>query len=1054
MNKSGKILHGGGLVWKMILACTILFLALSGPLQAHSPSDGFDAFVSGSTQYTRINSVVLQPDGKIVIAGNFTEVDGQNRSHIARLHPDGSLDEDFVPGDIDDIIYGLALQSDGKIVIAGDFTEVDGQDRSHIARLHPDGSLDEGFVPVVINDSIYGLALQSDGKIVIAGGFTEVDGQDKTKIARLHPDGSLDEDFVPAHINNIIYGLALQPDGKIVIVGVFSEVDGQDRTRIARLHPDGSLDQGFIPDPGSPTAVFNAYAVVLQPDGKIVISYRRSAFPNPNEHHVVRLNPDGSLDENFAASIYSVSSDHLRLTGLALQPDGRIFVAGRGIRVGNDEPRAMVRLNPDGSIDDQFISPDFHFSGAMRIHDLAVQPDGKLVVVGRFREVDGYNPNPELDPQWLPSNNIVRLYPDGGQELDMLAAVQDSLSGWLRINALALQPDSSVLLGGDFDVFYYVDEGYGSGVQRRRAAGLKPNGFLDDAFDPGSNQSIFAYAVQPDNGIIVGKQDSISRWKPDGTNDSGFMDWDTNGAVRALAVQPDGKILVAGVFTEITAPNSERFPRNRLIRLDENGFLDNHFQFTGSNGPNLSVFSLALQPDGKVIVAGNFTTFNGNPNYKYIVRLNPDKTVDTDFNPPDLNDGVYALALQPDGKIVIGGAFTTVAPFTSQRRIARLNPDGSLDSGFMTGIVSTPGMNADVRTLALQTDGKIWAGGNFTSISVGTGSQTTNRIVRLHPSGSLDKAFPAGADGVHGTGGPEGANVNALALQADGKVLVGGHFTQLQNEERSCIGRMIQSTATEAAFQELSVNSSGTVVSWDRSGPAPEFHRVSFEQSVDGQNYTALGPGFYNLDQGSWQLDGLSLNLGEGVWVRARGHFSTGRYNGSGSMLESVRYFSGQGNLQVNIVPAQAKWRRAGTTDWRSSGAIEYNVPLGTHTVQFSRVAGWNSKTNEIFNITSGENIEHVNYTQNTSQHRVSVAAPGQGGTVSGGGTFVHNAWVTLTASPDPGFVFSHWTDGGQVVEGAGATYSFYLTSNRNLTAHFRKIISLPGVMMLLLDDE
>lgn len=856
-----------------MLVCVALFPALSGVIYAHSANDGFNAYAS-DPNHASIWASTLQPDGKILIGGSFAEVSGHARSRVARLHTDGELDQDFVPVSINQAVRVLALQPDGKIMVVGRFTEVDGQPYNYIARLQSNGSRDESFVPASINDPVYDLALQPDGKVVIVGRFTEVGGQSRHQIARLNANGSLDQSFEPALVDDWINRVVLQADGRIVIVGYFNEIDGYPRLRAARLNPDGSLDQTFVPVLGSATRVYNAYSLMLQPNGKIILAYYASADDVGATNRIVRLHSDGRMDESFVPEIHS-TLDSRTLRALALQPDGKIMVAGRFIHIGNDEHRQMVRLNPDGSIDDQFRSPTFDGAGAEPgIHDLVVQPDRKVVVVGSFRDVDGHNPNPSTLHHR--PNGIVRLYPDGDQELNMLAAVDDSVGGHRRVNAIALQLDQHVLLGGDFAWFYDVGEGYGSGEDRLRTVRLKPSGLLDESFDAASLESLFSYAIQPDAGILLGRSSSISRWNFDGSPDPiGFRAWSTDGAVRAMVTQPDGKILVGGAFTEFT--HMETFPRNRLVRLDQNGFLDHSFLFTGSNGPNGSVFSLALQPDGKIIVAGNFTAFNGNSSLKYIIRLNPDGSVDTGFSPPALNGGVYAAALQADGKIVIGGGFTEVAPFTVQRHIARLNPDGSVDSGFMTGVITNPGMNDVVRTLALQADGKIWAGGDFTSIRVGIDSNPTNRIVRLHPSGGLDKAFPDGADD----------QVNALALQHDGKILVGGHFAQLENEPRSRIARL---SNPEPATQELTVNSSGTTLSWMQRGPAPQLHRVSFEQSEDGQTFVSLGEGTYNPAEDQWELSGQNLTNATDRWIRATGYYSTGMYNGSESSYESIRF--------------------------------------------------------------------------------------------------------------------------------------------------------------------
>ena len=174
--------------------------------------------------------------------------------------------------------------------------------------------------------------------------------------------------------------------------------------------------------------------------------------------------------------------------------------------------------------------------------------------------------------------------------------------------------------------------------------------------------------------------------------------------------------------------------------------------------------------------------------------------------------------MQPDGKIVVGGAFTTLGG-QARNYIGRLNADGTLDATF------NPGAGNDVHALAVQADGKIVVGGSFTTL----GGQARNHIGRLNADGTLDAAFNPGAI--------RQSYVYDLAVQADGKIVVGGEFHQLGGEVRHFIGRLSNDAA---ALQNLAVNASGTTITWTRSGAGPEVWRVTFEISTDGVTYTHL----------------------------------------------------------------------------------------------------------------------------------------------------------------------------------------------------------------------
>src|SRR5437667_58112 len=180
-----------------------------------------------------------------------------------------------------------------------------------------------------------------------------------------------------------------------------------------------------------------------------------------------------------------------------------------------------------------------------------------------------------------------------------------------------------------------------------------------------------------------------------------------------VTVQADGKILVGGSFTTLGGGGSGMYTRNFIGRLYADGTLDNNFD----PGANSSVRAVALQPDGKILLGGDFTTLGGggigHTARSRLGRLNPDGTLENSFD-PGANRPVLALELQPDGKILVGGSFSaltgTGSGSTPRNRIGRLNPDGTVDTGF------DPGANRPVRVLAVQANGKILVGGDFTTL--------------------------------------------------------------------------------------------------------------------------------------------------------------------------------------------------------------------------------------------------------------------------------------------------------------------------------------------------
>ncbi len=202
---------------------------------------------------------------------------------------------------------------------------------------------------------------------------------------------------------------------------------------------------------------------------------------------------------------------------------------------------------------------------------------------------------------------------------------------------------------------------------------------------------------------------------------------------------------------------------------------------------NGTVLAIALQPDGKIIIGGNFTNVspNGGPAVarNRLARLNPDGTFDLTFD-PSANAEIRALVLQPDGKIVAGGLFTTLSPngaaAVTRNRVARLNADGTLDMAFDANV------NIAVDCLALQADGKVLVGGLFTNVGV----EARNRIARLDAVTGVPDAFNPNADN----------RVTAIAVQSDGRILAGGIFTSIGGQTRNRIARLDAGTGAADSY--------------------------------------------------------------------------------------------------------------------------------------------------------------------------------------------------------------------------------------------------------------
>ncbi|SKA94905.1 delta-60 repeat domain-containing protein [Prosthecobacter debontii] len=328
----GKVLAGGA------------FVTVGGSSQVRvvrTLADGtvdptFNAAITwpGATDVASVyvSTLVVLPDGKILVGGNFTRTDNVVQNRLARLNSDGSRDSSFTPEANGGIVHALCLQPDGKILVGGHFTNISGTTRTRLARLHANGTLDTGFTPTA-NGMVHGMALQPDGKVIIVGRFSTVNGTTRNRIARLNSNGTLDTGFsIPA--NNNVYAVALQPDGKIVIGGAFTTVNGVTRTRLARLNANGTLDTGFTATANDPV-----YGLTLQADGKILVSGDFNQLNSTAIGYCGRLNSDGTLDSGFNAG---ASSDVL---GSHLKADGRVIIGGEFTSVQSTARGRIAMLN-------------------------------------------------------------------------------------------------------------------------------------------------------------------------------------------------------------------------------------------------------------------------------------------------------------------------------------------------------------------------------------------------------------------------------------------------------------------------------------------------------------------------------------------------------------------------------------------------------------------------------------------------------------------------------------------------------------------------------------
>ncbi|MGB7201970.1 MAG: carboxypeptidase regulatory-like domain-containing protein [Pyrinomonadaceae bacterium] len=754
----GKIVAVGESTIGSLRGCSVVRYNVDGSLDNSFDGDG-RAFAFLNRGFS-CHDVAIQTDGKIVAVGE------SGFFGLVRFNSDGSLDTSFGDGGkvTTQIIYGdhsanaVVIQTDGKIVIAGrcGHSYSDVLPDFALVRYNPDGSTDNSFghlgrvVTRVSNfdDVANAVAIQSDGKIVAAGFSSNARAQDGPHsdfaLVRYNTNGSLDTSFdgdgivttKVLDLHDSANAIVIQPDHKIVAAG--SSWNGKRNDfALVRYQGNGSLDHTFDRDGKVVISILNsdnlANDVAIQTDGNIVLAGQTRYDSSYNRFALVRYHPNGFLDDSFGVGgivTTRVSSTTDIARAVSIQTDGKIIAAGK-----SNYDFALVRYGTDGAIDTSFDSDGKAITniGAQTSWALAVaiQADGKIVAaadiytgLGRDFSLVRYDANGSLD----------NSFGNGGVVTTPILSDDD------RVTSVAVQADGKVVAAGYSRI---------GGCSEFALVRYKTDGSLDSSFDGDgkvttqalSDSSVAnAVAIQTDGKIVaVGASFASSsydfavvRYNTDGSLDSSFG---IGGMVAtqistgfdnatAVAIQSDGKIVVAGYSS------SGLYNDFALARYNTDGSLDTTFDGDGTvTTPVLNTsdqaYAVAIQSDSKIIAVG--AAGNGFSSDDFaLVRYNTDGSLDTSFDGDGKvtthffgADHARGVAVQTDGKIVVAGN-SNGNNLGDNFTLTRYSPDGSLDSLYGTNGKVTFNFfqsSSSIRGMALDSYGRAvvagWLGGNI-----------------------------------------------------------------------------------------------------------------------------------------------------------------------------------------------------------------------------------------------------------------------------------------------------------------------------------------------------
>jgi uncharacterized delta-60 repeat protein len=907
------------LIWSCLLSCLQPSIAQA---QTYSSlvDPTFIPAVNGS-----FSQVLIQPDGKILLLAAFSGFSDVSINRLLRLSEDGSLEDSFrLQTPVSQYFAHMVLQPDGKVLLGGWSVNSNPQWSGVVTRIRREGAVDAEFrtpifSSVTLAESIHALALQSDGRIIVGGSFESINAVPAQGIARLNSDGSLDQSFDHSSWkqNTIVRGLSVLATDEILVSGDLSYAGSAPGANLVRLDKDGHFER-------VPTNSLG-FAYVLTTNGTV--------YTAGNSTNLFRrVLPDLSVDPTF-----NVSSG----SGRPLLEDhaGLLVVGGGSVTVDGLRRAGFFRLGRDGSHDLAFdVGSGVGPSGF--VSAVAEDPQGRLIAVGGFEEFDGfrrhsvvrlltrYGPGPS---RVYIGEQLYRAYEDEGKFVVKVAQIgpdSENISVELApsdgsatsSNDYSFQTTTLVFAPGERvkeivvplinDAIYEPEEFFTLSLRNPSSAAVLDaqstatlNILVDDRIVQFSRTNFVAYEHSGTGRVLIVRHppdimDTEARsliWEMGwngGTAAPGKDFTPFDGVQVGFVDAGYGNIFPAASF-EIPLIDNPTYEGSRTIvvrlrnlrgggHLGTNQvatltILDNDTPAGAGKGINGDIFAVAPQPDGRIIVGGLFTKVDG-VDRPYFARLQPDTTLDPTFPPGTGPAGPVGRILpQPDGRLLILGSFSSVDG-TPRTNIARLFPNGLIDPSFDAGNTSgaaVPALLGDPGPVTLQSDGKILVGGS-------TDTPGWPGLVRFDAVGGLDETFHAELLSRNGEPTTR-AFINALALQTDGKILVGGYFEfsgntpfeQLLrlNADGSKDSSFVADVASEVVMVEaLALDGEHRIWAGGYYGPAPNRQESTGLLRLDTDGRISLIPKLptQGASRGGGDIIGIKVTAENDLWISWR----------------------------------------------------------------------------------------------------------------------------------------------------------------------------------------
>ncbi|ESU21444.1 hypothetical protein FEDK69T_25110 [Flavobacterium enshiense DK69] len=672
-----------------------------------------NTFSTGSGFNGVINDYEIQSDGKVIVVGDFTTYNGQDVDNVIRLNGDGSIDTSFNSGGTGyngTSIVGVDLLSDGKIFLKGNYfnSNFNGIAVGLLFRLNSNGSVDNSFVlNIPSTEYVMAFFVLSNGKILL--NLQDNSLYNARRYRLLQANGSNDDAFASVIVDGMapLNDAELLSDGKLLIAGDFTTLNGVSKKGLAKINQDGTVDNTFVGNVSN--GMFESSSVksfVVQADNKIVLFGPFNQYNGINKRGVVRVNPDGSVDNTFNVG-NGFGGDNSAMKYFSFIFNDKINVLGDfGVYNGNAVDGYM-KLNSDGTIDTAIRNITKGLNGF--VSSITMQSDGKLLLLGDFTMYNG------TKRYWL-----LRLNTNGELDTTFNFGGQTGLESTMYSDnaySVAVDSNNKVYLTGR--TFYFNNQ------LIQQIVKLNADGSKDTTFSTGSGFDYDAAYTSPSS---VG-----------------------------VCLQNDGKLLVSGDFRYY---NGQVLPIRNLMRMTSNGA--NDLAFNNNLAAAVSgeiITGYALLSDGKILV---LTNLNNNSKLR---RINSDGTLDVTFAPVQISGIRSWLKVLSDGKYFL------LKRVNNNDILEKYNSNGVLDTSFT--MLPMSGYSSFIWDFALQPDGKVILSADL------NGNQKI--LKRLNSNGSNDASFMTSTLD----------NGCQVLLQNDGKIILSGSFKKYNGVSVTGIVRLL-----------------------------------------------------------------------------------------------------------------------------------------------------------------------------------------------------------------------------------------------------------------------